>query len=120
MWKEFKEFISRGNLVEIAVALILALAFAAVVSTFTDGIIGGIIGWIFGGANFAAWNVTTDNGATIAIGSFIGEVVNFLIVGFVLFLIVKAYNRAFPREEEPSGPTEVELLTQIRDELRLR
>jgi large conductance mechanosensitive channel len=120
MWQEFKDFISRGNLVELAVAVILGLAFASVVSAFTNGIIGGIIGAIFGGANFATWNYTTSNGATIAIGSFIGEVVNFLIVGFVLFLVVKAYNRAFPREEEPAGPTEVELLTEIRDELRRR
>jgi large conductance mechanosensitive channel len=120
MLQEFKEFISRGNLVELAVAVILGLAFAAVVSVFTDGIIGGIIGAIFGGANFAAWNITTSNGATIAIGSFIGEVVNFLIVGFVLFLVVKAYNRAFPKKKEDADPPEIELLIQIRDELRTR
>jgi large conductance mechanosensitive channel len=120
MLREFKEFISRGNLVELAVAVILGLAFAAVVNAFTEGIIGGLIGLIFGGANFDAWNIHTDNGATIAIGTFLGEVVNFLIVGFVLFLVIKAYNRSFPKEEEAAGPTEVELLTQIRDELRLR
>ncbi|HWL89776.1 MAG TPA: large conductance mechanosensitive channel protein MscL [Actinomycetota bacterium] len=120
MLKEFKEFVSRGNLIELAVAVILGLAFAAVVDVFTKGIIGGLIGAIFGGANFAALNITTDNGATIAIGSFIGEVVNFLIVAFVLFLVIKAYNRAFPKKEAAAGPTEIELLTQIRDELRLR
>ena len=120
MLTEFKEFVSRGNLIELAVAVILALAFAAVVSAFTEGIIGGIIGLIFGGANFDAWNVHTSNGATIAIGTFFGEVVNFLIVAFVLFLIIRAYNRTFPKKDEAAGPTEVELLTEIRDELRRR
>ena len=121
MLKEFKEFISRGSLVEIAVGLILALAFAAVVNAFTQGIIGGIIGLFLGGNNFASMNIVLDNGAVIAIGTFLGEVVNFLIVAFVLFLIIRAYNRAFPKEaEEAAGPTEIELLTQIRDELRLR
>ena len=59
MLKEFKEFVSRGNLIELAVAVILGLAFAAVVNAFTEGIIGGFIGLIFGGANFDAWNVHT-------------------------------------------------------------
>ena len=120
MLQEFKEFISRGNLIELAVAVILGLAFAAVVDVFTKGIVGGIIGLLLGGHNFESMNIITDNGTVIAIGSFIGEVVNFLIVAFVLFLIIKAYNRAFPKEEEAAGPTEVELLSQIRDELHRR
>jgi large conductance mechanosensitive channel len=117
MWKEFKEFISRGNLVELGVALVLALAFVTVVTAFTDGIIGGIVGIFLGGAGFNSLNVVMDDGNVIAFGSFLQAVVNFLIVAFVLFLIVKAYNRAFPKEEA-TGPTEVELLTEIRDELR--
>ena len=117
MWKEFKEFISRGNLVELGVALVLALAFVTVVTAFTDGIIGGIVGIFLGGAGFNSLNVVMDDGNVIAFGSFLQAVVNFLIVAFVLFLIVKAYNRAFPKDEA-AGPTEVELLTEIRDELR--
>jgi large conductance mechanosensitive channel len=120
MLKEFKEFISRGNLIDLAVAVILGLAFAAVVNVFTKGIIGGIIGLFLGGHNFESMNITTSNGTVIGIGSLIGEVVNFLIVAFVLFLIIKAYNRTFPKKEEEAGPTEIELLTQIRDELRTR
>jgi large conductance mechanosensitive channel len=119
MLKEFREFIMKGNLVDIAVGLILALAFAGVVSAFTDGIIGGIIGVIFSGAGFDAWNIHTSNGSTIAIGSFVGEIVNFVIVGFILFLIVRAYNR-IRRPEMPAPPTDVELLVEIRDELRAR
>lgn len=121
MLKEFREFIMKGNLIEIAVGLILALAFAGVVSAFTDGIIGGIIGAIFGGAGFDAWNIHTSDGSTIAIGTFIGALVNFVIVGFILFLIVKAYNRRrAPTEGSPAGPADIELLTEIRDELRAR
>ena len=120
MLREFKEFVSRGNLIELAVAVILGLAFAAVVDVFTKGIIGGLIGVIFGGSNFAVWNITTSNGSIIAIGSFIAEVVNFLIVAFVLFLVIKAYNRAFPRGTDDAGPTEIQLLTEIRDALRGR
>jgi len=117
MWKEFKEFISRGNLVELGVALVLALAFVTVVTAFTDGIIGGIVGIFLGGAGFNSLNVVMDDGNVIAFGSFLQACVNFVIVAFILFLIVKAYNRAFPKDEA-AGPTEVELLTEIRDELR--
>jgi large conductance mechanosensitive channel len=95
MLKEFKEFISKGNLVEIAVGLILALAFAGLVTSFTENLINPIIGAIFGQPNFDS-------------------------LAFVLFLIIKAYNRAFPKKETPGGPTEIELLTEIRDALRGR
>ena len=117
MWKEFKAFIMRGNLVELAVALVLALAFAAVVTSFTNDIIGGIIGAIFGKPDFSSVTIEIGDGV-IAIGSFINAVVNFVIVGFVLFMVVKAYNR-FQKKEE-AGPSEIELLTEIRDSLRNR
>jgi len=118
MWKEFKAFIMRGNLVELAVALILALAFAAVVTSFTNDIIGGIIGAIFGKPDFSRVTIQIGDGV-IYIGSFINAVVNFVIVAFVLFLIVKAYNK-MQKPKEEAGPTEIELLTQIRDALRDR
>ena len=89
MLKEFKEFISKGNLVEIAVGLILAL-------------------------------VIEMGDADLRYGAFLTTLLNFLIVAFVLFLVIKAYNRAFPKEAETAGPTEIELLTEIRDELRRR
>ena len=116
MWKEFKEFISRGNLVALAVALILALAFAGLVTSFTENLINPIIGAIFGQPNFDS--LTIDIGdAQLRYGAFLTTLLNFVIVAFVLFLVVKAYNRAFPKEEA-TGPTEIELLTEIRDELR--
>ena len=117
MWKEFKEFISKGNLLEIAIALILALAFAAVVSSFTANLISPIIGAIFGQPNFDSLVIDIGD-AQLRYGAFLTTLLNFVIVAFVLFLVVKAYNKAFPKEEEEAGPTEVELLTEIRDELR--
>jgi large conductance mechanosensitive channel len=119
MLKEFKEFISKGNLVEIAVGLILALAFAALVASFTENLINPIIGAIFGQPNLDRLVIEIGD-AELRYGAFLTTLINFLIVAFVLFLVVKAYNRAFPKKEEEAGPTEVELLTQIRDELRLR
>ncbi|HET9672034.1 MAG TPA: large conductance mechanosensitive channel protein MscL [Actinomycetota bacterium] len=119
MWKEFKEFISKGNLVEIAVALILALAFAGLVTSFTENLINPIIGAIFGQPNFDS--LTIDIGdAELRYGAFLTTLLNFVIVAFVLFLVVKAYNRAFPKGDPEAGPTEVQLLTEIRDELRRR
>jgi large conductance mechanosensitive channel len=119
MIKEFKEFISKGNLVEIAIGLILALAFAGLVSSFTENLINPIIGAIFGQPNLDRLVIEIGD-AELRYGAFLTTLINFLIVAFVLFLVVKAYNRAFPKKEEEAGPTEVELLTQIRDELRLR
>jgi large conductance mechanosensitive channel len=119
MIKEFKEFIAKGNLVEIAVAFIMGLAFAAVVTAFT-GIVLGAIAYVFGSTKgFDELGVYKDGVLVIPIGTFILAVINFLIVALVLFLVVKAYNR-FKKEEEAAGPTEVELLTQIRDELARR
>jgi len=116
MLKEFRDFIAKGNLVEIAVAFIMGLAFAAVVTAFTNMVLGAIA-YVFGAQlAFADLGVHKGTVLVIPIGAFILAVINFLIVAFVLFLVVKAYNR-FKKEEEAAGPTEVELLTQIRDEL---
>ena len=117
MLKEFKEFISKGNLVEIAVGLILALAFAGLVTSFTENLINPIIGAIFGQPNFDSLVIDIGD-AQLRYGAFLTTLLNFLIVAFVLFLVIKAYNRSFPKEEAPGGPTEIELLTEIRDALR--
>jgi large conductance mechanosensitive channel len=119
MWKEFKEFISRGNLVELAVAVILGLAFNAVVQSIVTGVFTPLIAAVLGKPSFSSLTIGVGS-AQIRIGAFLDALIAFLITAFVLFLVVKAYNRAFPKEEEPAGPTEVELLTEIRDELRLR
>lgn len=122
MLREFREFISKGNLVTIAVAFIIGVAFAAVVTAFTDVVLG-FVSYVFGGeVSFDDLGVRRNGVIVIPYGAFLTALVDFLIVAFVLFLVVKAYNR-FQREEEaaPSEPTdEVKLLTQIRDELAKR
>jgi len=121
MLREFKEFALRGNLLEVAVGLVIALAFTAVVTAVIDGVLMPLIAAVFGQPSFDAivWTIGDDRDATrILIGSFITALVNFLIIAWVLFLIVKAANRLMPKEDEPGAPTEVELLTEIRDSLR--
>lgn len=119
MLKEFKEFALKGNLIEIAVGLILALAFAAVVTSFTEDIIAPIIGAIFGQPNFDSLVIDIGD-AQIRYGAFITVLIDFLIIAFVLFLVVKAANRLMSKEQAEAGPTEVELLTEIRDALKSR
>jgi large conductance mechanosensitive channel len=119
MLKEFKEFISRGNLVELAVAVILGLAFNQVVQAIVIGVFTPLIGAIFGRPDLSSLSFHVGR-AAIQIGFFLDALINFLITAWVLFLVIRAYNRAFPKKEEEAGPTEIELLTQIRDELRMR
>ena len=118
MLREFREFISRGNLVELAVAVILGLAFNAVVQSLVADVFTPVIAAIFGQPDFSAITIPVGE-SEIRIGNFLNALIAFVITAFVLFLAVKAYNRAFPKEEE-TGPTEIELLTDIRNELRLK
>ena len=118
MLREFKEFISKGNVVEIAVALILALAFNQVIQALVIGVFDPLIAAVFGKPDLSSITFNVGD-ASISIGFFLDALIAFLITAFVLFLVVKAYNRAFPKDEA-AGPTEVELLTEIRDELRTR
>ena len=121
MIKEFREFISRGNLVTIAVAFILGVAFSAVVTTFTDVVLG-FVSYIFGGdVSFDGLGVHRNGSIVIPYGAFLTALVNFVIVAFILFLVVKAYRRVQKDEEvAPEPGEEVQLLTQIRDELAKR
>lgn len=91
MWQEFKEFIAKGNVLDLAVAVLIGAAFGGVVKSFTDDILTPVIG-AFGQADFSALMITVGD-AKIKYGLFINAVVNFLIVAFILFLVVKAYNR---------------------------
>jgi large conductance mechanosensitive channel len=100
MLKEFKKFALRGNVVELAVAVILGLAFNLVVQSFANDILMALIGAVFGEPNFAVLSVQVGD-ATIAYGAFINTVVNFLLVAFALFLVVKAMNRMAGKEDEP-------------------
>jgi large conductance mechanosensitive channel len=106
-------------LVDLAVAVVLGLAFAAVVNSLVADVITPLIAAIFGEPDFSSITIEVGDGV-IRIGSFLNALISFVIVAFVLFLVIRAYNRAFPKKEEDAGPTEIELLTQIRDELRLR
>ena len=119
MLKEFKEFIQRGNLVDLAAAVILGLAFNAVVQSLVIGVFTPLIGAIFGKPDLTGLSFHVGQG-TIQLGFVLDAVISFVITAFVLFLVIKAYNRAFPKEEKSAEPTEIELLTQIRDELRSR
>lgn len=120
MFKEFKEFISKGNVVMIAVALVMALYFQKIVDAVLNGVINPIISAIFGESNFE--EIGFDIGdARISIGLVIDAAISFIVVAFILFLIVKAYNRYMLKpDEEPAALTEVELLTEIRDLLQSR
>ena len=117
MIAEFKEFINKGDVVTIAVGLILALYFQKIVEAILDGVINPIIAAIFGETNFQ--NIGFDVGdARISIGLVIDAAISFVAVAFILFLLVRAYNKSKGPEEEDSGPSEVDLLTEIRDQLR--
>jgi len=119
MFKEFKEFVSRGNLVELAIAFVLATAFAPVVLSIVDNIFMPIIAAIVGQPDFASLGFDVGD-ARINYGTPLTLIINFLIIAFVCFLVVKAYNNMKKSDDEDSGPTEVELLTEIRDSLRDR
>jgi large conductance mechanosensitive channel len=116
---EFKEFINKGDVVMIAVGLVMALYFKAIVDAILAGIINPIIAAIFGKADIGDIGFTI-NGARFSIGLVLVAIINFLVVAFILFLIVKAYNN-FKRTapEAPVEPSpEITVLTEIRDELR--
>lgn len=132
MLKEFKEFITGGNVIEFAVAIIMAGAIGAVVKGFVSFIIMPIVGIFTGGVSLAdkkhilseaildaTGKVTTPENA-IFYGAWIDTIINLLIVGLVMFMIVKAYNKSKKKEEEaapaaPAGPTSEELLIEIRN-----
>lgn len=129
MLKEFKEFIMTGNVVEFAVAVIMAGAIGLVINGFVGDIIMPIVGEFTGGVDFAelrhvlSTTVAEDGTVTenaIRYGAWINSIINLLIVGFVMFLIVKAYNKTKKPVEAPApaGPTTEELLTEIRDALK--
>ncbi len=129
MFKEFKDFILTGNVIDFAVAVILAGAVGLVVTGFVNDIMMPIIGQLTGGMDFAnmryvlspAVGVEGQEGYVpenaIRYGAWINSIINLFIVGFVLFLIVKAYNKYRGGAPE-AGPTEIDLLTEIRDSLK--
>lgn len=139
MLQGFKEFVNRGNVVDLAVAVIIGAAFSRIISSLTDDIIMPVIGWLVGDLDFSNYFVrlaplpagfagNPDNYTAlkeagvpmIGYGHFLTAAVNFLIVAFIIYLLVRAIRRAIPEKAVVTGPSEVELLTEIRDELRGR
>ena len=143
MIKEFRDFIAKGNVMDMAVGIIIGAAFTAIVTSLVGDIINPIIGLFLGGVDFtnnyavmsgevpagASLEQAREAGAAVfAYGAFIMAVINFLIVAWVVFILVKMVNRvkdaATPAEEPapeaPAGPSEVDLLMEIRDALKAR
>jgi large conductance mechanosensitive channel len=124
--KEFKDFLLKGNLLEIAIGLVLALAFKTVIDSLVADVITPIIAAIGGQPNFDSLTLDIGDGQ-IRYGAFLNTIISFVIIGFVLFLIVKAFNKMLEaarrqgREDEINEPGEdVMLLREIRDSLRMR
>ena len=123
MIKEFREFILRGNVIDLAVAVVIGAAFSAIVTSLVNDILMPIIGMIIGGVDFSSLSIQVGS-AVIAYGKFLQALVNFLLIGFALFLIVKSINnlqeRANPKQpEQPAPPPEdIALLREIRDLLK--
>ena len=142
MFQEFREFIAKGNVMDLAVAVIIGGAFATIVGSLTDDIIMPIVGAVFGGADFTSkfillstpagyegsmtdYAALKEAGASmIGYGAFITAIINFVILAFVIFMLVRYVNKVQARFEKPAepeapaGPSEIELLTEIRDALK--
>ena len=139
MIQEFKDFIAKGNVMDMAVGIIIGAAFTAIVSSLVGDLINPIIGLFLGGIDFSEWFYALDGsdhatlaaaeeaGAPVfAIGRFIMAVINFLIIAYVVFMLVKAVNRVKKAAEKPddvapavpTGPSELDVLLEIRDALK--
>ncbi|MEM1272631.1 MAG: large-conductance mechanosensitive channel protein MscL [Pseudomonadota bacterium] len=129
MLGEFRDFIAKGNVMDMAVGIIIGAAFTAIVTSLVDDLINPLIGIFLGGVDFSGLNLAVGE-ATFTYGNFIMAIINFLIIAWVVFMLVKTVNRvkdmAEKQEEEaaaaeePEGPTAEELLAEIRDALQTR
>ncbi|MCP5025993.1 MAG: large conductance mechanosensitive channel protein MscL [Actinomycetia bacterium] len=117
--KEFREFIDKGGVFEAAVGLIMALAFTPVVNSLVDDIIMQIVAAVFGQPNFGGLSFGLGD-AEIYYGRFINTVITFVAIAAVIFMLVKTYNATKDKSEAGAGPSEVDLLTEIRDNLAAR
>lgn len=116
MIKEFKEFIARGNVIDLAIGIIIGAAFTAIVKSLVDDIIMPLIALITAGVDFSSWKIPLAGGGAIGIGAFIAAVINFLLVALVLFFIVKAMNR-FRRKKEETPPKAPRLCPFCKSEI---
>ena len=123
MVDEFKAFAMKGNVVDMAVGIIIGAAFGKIVSSLVSDVIMPPIGLLVGGIDFSGLSISLTSGVLIKYGMFINTVINFIIVAFAIFVIIKALNRLKKKEElkpvaPPKPSEEVLLLTQIRDLLK--
>jgi large conductance mechanosensitive channel len=120
MMSEFKTFAMRGNVIDLAVGVVIGAAFGRIVTALVDGVIMPPIGLAIGGIDFSAITIPLTDEVGIAIGAFINTIIQFVIIAFAIFLVIKAINRV--RKEEPAAPAappeDVVLLTEIRDLLK--
>lgn len=126
MAKEFKEFISKGNVIDLAVGVVIGSAFGAIVTSLVNDIIMPLVGIILGGIDFTTLTLNVKD-ATICYGLFIQQIVNFLIIAFCIFMVIKFINRLNrkknkeeAKEDAPKKSDEVVLLEEIRDLLKKR
>ena len=126
MLKEFRDFIARGNVMDLAVAVIIGAAFNNIVTSLVKDIVMPLIGLIIGRVSFEKLAIQIGD-SVIAYGNFIQAIVNFLIIAFTVFLIVRTYNRIRQKQQteekapaKPETPPDIVLLTQIRDLLKTR
>lgn len=129
MIKEFKEFISRGNVMDMAVGIIIGGAFGKIIASLVNDVIMPIVGLVTGGTNVSNMFITLKEGATpetsvlLKYGSFLQAIIDFLIIAFVIFLMIKAMNKLRRKqevvaEEAPVTPEDILLLREIRDSLK--
>jgi large conductance mechanosensitive channel len=127
MLKEFRDFIAKGNVMDMAVGIIIGAAFTAIVTSLVEDLVNPLLGIFIGGIDFSSISFGLGD-AQFMVGNFINAVIKFLIVAWVVFLLVKMVNRVKdaavktgePVPAAPAGPTQEELLTEIRDALRAR
>lgn len=139
MLREFRLFIARGNVLDLAVAVIIGAAFARIATSLTEDIIMPIVGAIFGGLDFSSYftllgavpagykgslkdyaALKAAGAPVLGWGEFVTVTINFVILAFIIFLLIRSASKLIRRKEDVAGPSEVELLAEIRDELRKR
>lgn len=124
MWKEFKEFAFKGNVIDLAVAVVIGAAFGKIVTSLVNDILMPVISVLTSGVNFTAMTAKVGK-VTFTYGNFIQSIVDFLLVAFAIFIAVKLINKSKKKQaeatpNEPPKPTEQELLTEIRDLLKTK
>jgi len=125
MLSEFRAFAMRGNVVDMAVGVVIGAAFGKIVASVVDDLIMPVVGTVTGGVDFSAYEIPIHGDAALGIGKLFQTIIDFAIIAFVLFLIIKAMNAAKRKEAAAptppaEAPADVKLLTEIRDLLRAR